>query len=128
MRLPSCITNALLAIHVALILVMAWLCVAFLAPGANLTLPSLVEFAKLGTLHQWSVCFGVAGAIGLVGLFAPWRWLQMLCMFLLSTSHISVAYCFFAANPLGEWYYTGTGPYVIFAALGYYILIRTFVA
>ncbi len=118
---PAWLGRFAVATHVALTGIMAWLSIALALPGDTFGTPQWSGFARVGTEQGWAYAFLLAAFFGAMGLITDRRWVQLVSVFILSTSHLTVAGCFLRATQAGGAVSTGTGTYAIIALLGFYL-------
>lgn len=114
---------ALCGIHLFLSAIMVWLAWALAQAGETFANPAFAAFAAHGSESDWALRFLAAGAVGLVGLETTRDRLRLICVALLCCAHLTVAYCFWLATPVGGPIATGTGSYALIALLGFFLLI-----
>ena len=119
--MTRCSFDARLAIHVALTGIMAWLAfVLGLSSGTFAQDHGWRQFAALGSEDSWAAVFAAVGLVGGVGIGSPHAVIRHGSIMILSGAHGCVALMMLWGAPYGA----GSGPYGIYALLGYYLLWR----
>jgi hypothetical protein len=118
---PRPVFDARMAIHVALIMILAWLGAVLILPARSFaTTPAWRLFARIGSEEAWAVMFLLAAGFGALGVTTPLRSLKAASVWVLATVHGALAVLFFLGNPTGG----ASGTFAIIALLGYYLVAR----
>lgn len=77
-------------------------------------------FAESGTEENWAIAFFLGALAGASGIATSHNWLKICSIMMLATAHLSIAFMFVWANPLGVGSILCGGN----AALAYYLAFR----
>ncbi len=115
------VSDARVAIHLALTAIMAWLAIVLILPGDTFFgNRSFTLMARMASEDHWAMVFWVTASVGLTGLTTRSAILRLTSVLALATMHGVFALLLFCANPVSS----GTGTYMIVAGLGYYLSWR----
>lgn len=118
---PRPVFDARMAIHIALVAILAWLGFIIILPGETFnTAAAWTVFARVGTEAEWAMTFFVCAIIGALGISTQELWVKRGSLIVLSTAHGTLAVLFWRGNPMGG----ASGTYGIIALLGYYLVWR----
>lgn len=113
--------DARMAIHIALVAILAWLGFVLILPGDTFTTtPAWRMFARTGTEVEWASSFFACSIFGALGIDTRHIWLKITSILILATAHGSLAILFLRGNPYGG----ASGTFAIVALLGYYLAGR----